>query len=54
MEFHVLINGIKKVVTESQLKLLHESKDKIQLDEEWYDAHGYVSWEDFKKKHPLK
>lgn len=54
MEYHVLINGKKKVVTETQLKTLNESKEKIQLDEEWYNANGYVSWEDFKKKHPLK
>lgn len=53
MVYHVIINGQKRIVTSEQLKELNESKEEIRIDEQWYDSNGYVSWDDFKKDHPL-
>lgn len=52
-EIHVIINGKKCSLKEEKLNQLNNSNVKIELDEKWYDSHGYVLWEDFIKDHPV-
>ena len=55
-KFHYLRNGEKVTMTLKEAKLINESntKESLEFDVQWYLSHGYVTSEEFERKHPIQ
>ena len=49
--YHIIKNGTPQEVTADELNRLTEAKEDIRCDVQWYLNHGYMTAEDYKKKH---
>ena len=50
-KFHIIRNGQQMAVSPEELEEMNKSNDSIELDVQWYLAHGYVTAEEFEKRH---